>query len=191
MSFGRERFIVGGSQHCLLKIFDLRLPGGKLYYAADLDPCSSDSPRGTGMARSSCCQYHCDSRANCPGCSTFLHTRYVRGYESRRDRMSPVYSLSSPSPCSPTFFAGIEGKVLELDVVSVMDQHPDPIFRSGPKNTGDRTLDPRRKWDPQSEVLNLPLYEQLEGNINLRTQRGVGDIGPSTKGWDERWPSIG
>lgn len=81
--------------------------------------------------------------------------------------------------------------MLELDVVSVMDRHPDPIFGSGPKNTGNRALDLRRKWDPQSEILSLPLYEQLEGNINLRMQRGVGSGGPSRKGWDERWPSTG
>ncbi|MCJ1263689.1 hypothetical protein MMC22_003559 [Lobaria immixta] len=191
-SFGRERFIVGGSQHCLLKIFDLRLPGGKVYYAADLDSCSSDPPRGPGMTDPTCCQYHRDSRAKFRDCSIFLHPRHVRGHQiSRRDGMSPVYSLSSPSACSPTFFAGIEGKVLELDVVSVMDHHPDPIFGSGPKNTGNRVLDLRRKWDPQSEILSLPLYEQLEGNINLRMQRGVGSVGPSRKGWDERWPSTG
>lgn len=190
-SFGRERFVVGGSQNCLLKVFDLRLPGGKLYYAADLDPCSSNPPSGPAMTSPLCCQYHCDSRAKCRDCSIFLHPRSVRGHQvSRRDGMSPVYSLSSPSPCSPTFFAGIEGKVLELDVVSIMDHHPDPIYRSGPKNTGNRTLDLRRKWDPQSEVLNLSIYEQLEGNINLRMQRGVGNVGSSRKGWDERWPNI-
>ncbi|MCJ1470014.1 hypothetical protein MMC07_008659, partial [Pseudocyphellaria aurata] len=181
--FGRERFIVGSSQNCLIKIFDLRLPGGKMYYAADLDPCSSDPPRGPGMTSVTCCQYHCHSKDKCRDCSIFLHPRHVRGGQiSRREGMSPVYSLSSPSPFSPTFFAGIEGKVLEVDVVSVMDHHPDPIFRSGPKRTGNRALDLRRKWDPRSEVLSLPLYEQLEGNINLRTQRVVGDVGPSRKG---------
>lgn len=168
------------------------MPGGKLYYAADLDACSSNALRGPGITSPTCCHYHYGSRANCRNCNIFLHPCHIRGHQiSRRDGMSPVYSLSSPSPCSPTFFAGIEGKVLEIDVVSIMDRHPDPIFRSGPQKTGNRTLDLKRKWDPHSEVLRLPLYEQVEGNINLRMQRGVGSVATSRKGWDERWASTG
>lgn len=188
-SFGRERFIVGGSRHCVLKIYDLRMPGGKVYYTADLDPCSSDPPRRPSftspkMKSPKCCQYHHDSRANRRDCTIFLHKPhiYVRGRRvSPLDALSPVYSLSSPSPCSPTFFAGLEGKVLELDMVSVMDRHPDPIYKYGP-------TDVREKWDPFLEVLNFSLYEQLDSNGDLRFQRRVGEIGPSKKGLDGRWP---
>lgn len=98
-----------------------------------------------------------------------------------RDVLSPVYSLSSPSSCSPTLFAGLEGNILELNIVSVMDRHPDPIFTFGPKDT-------RKKWDPYSDVLSCSLYEQRDSNINLRKQRRVGETGPSKKGWDDRWP---
>ena len=99
----------------------------------------------------------------------------------RRDVLSPVYSLSSPSPCSPTFFAGLEGKVLELNMVSAMDHHPNPIYKNGSTNV-------KEKWDPLSDVLNLSLYDNWDSKFYLRLQRKVGEIGPSKKGWDDRWP---
>lgn len=193
-SFGRERFIAGGARHSLLKIFDLRMPGGKLYYATDLDPCSSHS-KGRQMECFAnvkqypiCCQYHYDARYNRPNTNVFLSEFKGSNYH-RRQQDSPVYSLSSPSPCSPTFFAGVEGKILQIDVVSIMDRHPDPIFGYGLRHVSNRDSDLRMKWNPDSDVLCLPSYNQGHGNIDLMVQQQIGEIAPSRTELDERWKS--
>lgn len=193
-SFGRERFIAGGARHALLKIFDLRLPGGKLYHATDLDPCSSRSTRSRSGSfshterKADCCQYHYDARHNCTNTNIFIGD-YELGHRFSRQQTSPIYSLSSPSPCSPTFFVGIEQRILQIDAVSIMDRHPDPIFRNGPKQGANQDSHLRMKWNPHLDVISLTSYEQKHGSVDLNVQQRVGDIRGSGVGIDERWQS--
>ena len=104
----------------------------------------------------------------------------------RRKRDGPVYSLSSPSPCSPTVFAGVERDVLELDVVSVMDRNPDPIYQDMRERIGNVKV--AERWNPQSAVINMALYEHRHGNVILHKQQDVNHAFGLRKGWDERWP---
>lgn len=188
--FGRERFIVGSSQNAVIKIFDLRMPGGKVYFAPDVDRCCINFPHAPPSKEKGSANYKYDYGCEMKyrDCSIFLQPSRRGQANARRRTASPVYSLSSPSPCSPTFFAGIEGKVLEIDVVSVMDRHPDTIFGKGSERVGGSILDVRRKWDPLSNVLCLPMFEEVGSNICIRTQRPVGVMGTSPRGRDERWP---
>ena len=169
------------------------MPGGKLYYATDIDPCSPRSIRThpdclTHVERKqACCRYHYKARHHRPNTNIYMRDHRT-GSNHQRQQDSPIYSLSSPSPCSPTFFVGVEESVLQIDVVSIMDRHPDPIFRDGPKNTMNQDLDLRMKWNPHSDVLCLPSYEQTHGKINLVVQKQIGKIARSTVGLDERWP---
>lgn len=191
-SFGRERFIAGGARFALLKIFDLRMPGGKLYHATDLDPCPSPSTRcqpdyfSHAKLKSGYCQYHYDARHHRPDTNVFMNDFQADHRYSRRPD-SPIYSLSSPSPYSPTFFVGLEERVLQIDVVSIMDRHPDPIYRYGPKTTQNRDFDLRMKWNPHSNVLCLTSYEQTRGNIDLVVQQRVREMTQYKMGIDERW----
>jgi len=75
-----------------------------------------------------------------------------------------------------------------MDMVSIMDQYPDPVYANGPAKRGNRG-DVRRKWDPHGDVLSMPMYEHDTGPVNLIKQRpevaySEHSIRP---GWDERW----
>ena len=81
-------------------------------------------------------------------------------------------------------------------MVSMMDKHPDPVFRNGQAAESRDSLvtDARRKWDPNGDVLRLAMYEQVPmGSMRLRVQVGVDPealgqgYGDPIPGWDERW----
>lgn len=119
-----------------------------------------------------------------------------RQWKARRGQTSPIYSLSSPSPCSPTVFAGLEGHVIELNFTSVYDRFPDPIFKFGSKRIRWRykgavqQQDVIPKWDPYQEVMCLAMYEQVSGPPTLKQQAPIGEPGHDIPGWDERWKHI-
>lgn len=193
LAFGRERFIAGGARHSILKIFDLRMPGGKAYYAADLETCSSRTSRNppTPAPSGLCCDYHFEMKHDRRDWNIFLNPRGPNFYKlgTRRSSESPVYSLSAPSASSPSLYAGVENAVVQFDIVGMMDRHPDAVFRYGPpKIRGARDAEIRRKWDPQRDVMRLAMYEQVSmGSMRLRVQSSVGDMEASIRGWDERW----
>ena len=163
------------------------MPGSRLYHAADLYPCSGvshDRPRNSKSGKDlGCCKLHHGSNHRRRGWNVFLRPN---DNPSRRVTESPVYALSRPSHYSPTLFAGVESAVLQLDMVSIMDKHMDPLFKYGMAETGgERRVE--RKWDPQGNVLCLPMYEHDTGPVKLIKQRKVGYIEGSLDGWDERW----
>lgn len=191
---GSERFVAGGGRHSIIKVFDLRLPGGKLYHATDLDPCSTarhGMPKRRNLKQhAGCCEYHYEAKHSRRGWNVFLEP----GNKSKRNQTSPVYSLSRPSQCSPSFFAGIESTVLQLDMVSIMDQHPDPVFsnrpaaiRDMPSTNGVMQDAIERRWNSQGDAASLPMYEHDDGPVNLLMQQDVGHVKGAIEGWDERW----
>lgn len=195
LAFGRERFIAGGARHSILKIFDLRMAGGKAYHAADLEACSArtsrNPPTPAPEASGVCCDYHYEMRHDRRDWNIFLNPRGPSFYKlgTRRSSESPVYALSSPSAGSPSLYAGVENAVVQFDIVSMMDRHPDPVFKYGPPAIrGARDAEIRRKWDPQRDVMRLAMYEQVSmGSMRLRVQSSVGAMDSNMRGWDERW----
>lgn len=163
------------------------MPGGKLYHAADLDACSEGSHKILRQAEPSrpttCCDYHYNVKRKGRDWNVFIG----KGATRRGNQAgSPIYSLSRPSQCSPSFFAGIESNIIQVDAVSIMDRHPDPIYRNKPPKQG--KLDHvQLKWDPGNEILCSPMYEHSSGPVTLRHQKRVGYIDGSIKGLDERW----
>ena len=189
LPIGSERFVAGGARHTIIKIFDLRIPGGRLYHAADLDPCSmktqSSSKQPQEAKQFACCEYLYKAKHMRRGWNVFLNPP-----SQNRHRDSPVYSLSRPSQCSPSFFAGVENNIIQLDMVSIMDQHPDPLFKIGPARRHDQ-CDVRRKWDLNESSISLPMYEHDDGPVELLKQQE--DVrysnSPARPGLDERWVS--
>lgn len=185
LPFGRERFAAGASRHAMIKIFDLRMPGGKMYHASNLVPCDTWSPlKSTNIEacqpHRQCCDYHFQAKE--------IRSNYNLYLRTRSD--SPVYSLSSPSPFSPTFYAGIEGAVAQFDVLSALDPYPDTLFTNKRKTSVYNQFDPMSRWDPG--LMNLRLYQQVMGKITMKTQRSLSQIMTKRnheKGWDERWDS--
>lgn len=128
--------------------------------------------------------------------------RSTGGSRQPREWTSPVYSLSSPSLYSPTFFAGVEGHVIQVDVADAYDRFPDPIYKYGPESTGKRDRDATRKWDPESNIMCVNAYQHVHTNIEMMHQTRIGERKPGDQmpglrrgevplppGWDERWYS--
>jgi len=165
------------------------MPGGKLYYATKLDDCSSitspSHPIKTSYTATSTCSIHKYKVSNRLDWNVFLNV----GCDQSMGRVSdsPIYSLSSPSSFSPSWYAGVEGKVMQVDMVSMMDRHHDPVFRYGPNKTADRDADVVSKWNPENDALRLPAYEQKAGNLRLIKQQRVGNVRGFKDDWDERW----
>jgi len=108
LSIGRERIIAGGARHSLLKVFDIRMPGGRAY----------DSPlQKTPFSPND----SSDERMH--GWATYLHSSTGNRYTPHRNtrnvvtRESPVYSLASGSPGGAELFAGVESGIWEFDFV--------------------------------------------------------------------------
>lgn len=199
LPIGCERFVAGGALHSLIKVFDLRMPGQKMYHATDVLPCSKHRPSASGGQGSlqpettqpnklgvvKGCTFH-ESMRTPRNWNAFLGTR-SRGQD--RSFESPVYDLSSPSSVSPTIYAGIQNSIIRLDIVSVLDRYPDPIYSANPPSAELVQLGSRRhgrslvhmthqsetnvaakKWDPDQKVMNLPMYEQADQVSKFRLQ---------------------
>ena len=197
LPIGRERFIAGGGNYSLLKVFDLRMPGGKMYHAADLDPCTLNYSQKASMTTQSkaspvCCEYH--HRKHQPSnWNIFLSGPALtdsRVSSARRKPNSPVYSLSSPSSCSPTLFAGVENNVIQIDIASVHDPFPDPVFEHKSKYSRHPATDTKHKWYSTNEALSLAMYEQVSGSPKLKCQVPLGAARRMMKGWDDRWIDV-
>ncbi|KAL8661503.1 MAG: hypothetical protein Q9202_005512 [Teloschistes flavicans] len=101
-----------------------------------------------------------------------------------RDSASSLYSLSSPSLLSPTFYAGIEGNVIQVDLTASDDSFPDPILQLAPRAKGRKHPEAPRKKEYDGDVMCLAMYEQVTGPVKLRQQVGIGQLGDRIPGWD-------
>ncbi|GAB7365941.1 hypothetical protein MBLNU230_g7269t1 [Neophaeotheca triangularis] len=158
---GRETLIAGSSRHSILKLFDLRL-GAKSYSYLD------------ATARH-------DNAREVPDWNLFLkpHSASYPGRGggnnwARRSAESSVYSLASPSPCSPHLYAGLENAVVELAFTGVCDAHPDPAVRRG--------MHPAPKASKAADAGILDLAGYVQGvEMKLLTQRSVRE---TRDGWE-------
>jgi WD40 repeat protein len=193
-TIARERLVAGTSRHNLLKFFDLRVSGGRMYHYADTRPESKVPALEEGT--------------NFNPRNRYDWNLYIRPYKahthprSHHPSESAIYNLSSPSPTSSSLYIGLENTVVQCDFVSMLDQHPDPI--TCPKQVftrqkGERSgkgkreeLDVKGTWSSYGKVLQLSMYEQNETEIRLKVQRGIGRYGaaPRMNGLDERWIDV-
>ena len=185
LPIGTERFVAGGARHSILKIFDLRIPGTRPYHAATLGPLTS---QGDGV------QTQSPSKANLSR-PDYRHSveKQRRGWNifiklnRRTSRESPVYSLSRPSQNSTSFFAGIENNVVQFDMTSILDRHPDPIYQRPPGLRPNYNFT-QSIWDPHRENIPMSVYEHDTGPVQLISQQTLySPHGFPRAGWDERW----
>ncbi|KAL8894055.1 MAG: hypothetical protein Q9192_004658 [Flavoplaca navasiana] len=194
----RGRFLAGSSQFASISLFNMRTVVDQLCLQThNLESSlaeksrnqSSISSHHTDLCHSKPSTRH-DSRSRDWTC--FLADRKnTKHPRNPREWSSPVYSLSSPSLCSPTFFAGIEDHVIQVDVSSTYDRFPDPIYNPEPRIRGISKEDAIQKWDPHRNVMSVNLYEHDSTNIELMHQARIGERQPGDRmpGWDERWYS--
>ena len=198
LAFGRERFFAGAGRNCILKGFDLRISGGRTYYASDAQHCSSQPvPPKSRKPKNFCCDYHYSSRFDRRNFNLHVRPNSIAGNHKVRFRnpqdYSPIYSLSSPSTWSPTIYAGIEEAVIQIDATSLSDKHPDPVFKRMPdpvmKGARGTYGWPYAKFS--EDVLSLVVQEESA----LMKQSTLAPL-PSTRQfkqhsrWDERWEAV-
>ncbi len=185
----RERILAGTARHSMMKVFDFRMPSGRMYdyldtagipaYTAPVVANGSTA----GNVETQAVTYYSDPKL---GWNCFLSPKGSAGMTPhRRSYGSPLYSLSSPSPASPTIFAGTEGQVLELNAVSTTDPHPDTRFAAGIRRDRHGRVDSAKSWNPQRDVTNLSMFAQAEGRLYL--QSSVGSTGHTCPNLDDRW----
>lgn len=192
---GRERLLAGTATNSLLKVFDLRMMGGRVYSYINTDDQQSVST--PPLQRQKKFESETVNSIYDGGWNLFACPRsrdYYREHRNRRGGDSPIYSLTSPSQYSPNIYAGVEDNVVLLNFTSSSDEHPDPLLcRSlyGTKATG---LMAKRTWDPVGRCPSLSMYEQgSHGDLHLMRQRPIGPLSPSDKtlpGYDERWEMV-
>ncbi|KAI4172594.1 MAG: hypothetical protein LQ343_003441 [Gyalolechia ehrenbergii] len=188
LPIGRGRFLAGGSNHSLLKVFHMGKVIEDLCCCSSVDHTSADH-ECSAITDPNDNELKSDQR-DPRNWNIFLTDKGPHASklsDTQRISASPVYSLSSPSPCSPTIFAGVEGQVIQLDITSVYDRFPDPVFKFGPKRTEQKHKDAVREWDSHNEVMCLAMYEQVRGPVALKQQSIIGELGVGIPGWDERW----
>ena len=114
LAFGRERFVAGASRHNVLKVFDLRMSGGKMYHYIDTVCRKTDNysatpqsdhqePREIANHQYSKAQMfrHCNYNMYLQRAGKTREGRNSR--ISSRQADSPVYSLSAPTSHSPKY----------------------------------------------------------------------------------------
>ncbi|KAF1984181.1 hypothetical protein K402DRAFT_395847 [Aulographum hederae CBS 113979] len=188
---GENKFLAGGARHALIKIFDMRY---------------LKRPTAEENIHTSPFNYNIFLRDG----SNPMRTSRNRP----RTHNSPVYTLSSPSYTSTSFFAGIEDSIAQTDFASPTDRHPDPVFNSSivtrpspsqAKSTTQAALvkeiDIKQSWDPRNEVMNLSTVEMGPWQSHMNEQVAIDTIGKwieynevSRPGWDfrgldQRWKS--
>jgi len=190
---GRERLLAGTATNSLLKVFDLRMMGGRVYSYINTD--NQKSVSTPPLRRQKNFESETANSIYQSGWNLFTSPRspdYNRERRNRGGGDSPIYSLTSPSQYSPNIYAGVEDNVVHLNFTSSFDEHPDPLFRRslyGTKTTGLMT---KKTWDRGGRCRNLSMYEQgAHGDLLLRIQRPIGLLSPNAiPGYDERWQTV-
>ena len=169
-SFANDRFVAGGGRHSCMKVFDLRLSGAHTYACGIIDKQISQQ------------KYEASSESfeqDNTGYNIFLSPA------ARTHAESPIYSLSTTSAYSPTFYAGLENRVMQLDLYSICDELARPQAQLPYAN---RLREPRVGPDVGHQAVNLALIEHTYvGAHSLWRQEWQNAQKSSAPGWDPCW----
>ncbi|KAE8352952.1 hypothetical protein BDV28DRAFT_148557 [Aspergillus coremiiformis] len=206
LPFGHDRFLAGAGGDAVVKIFDLRMPKTYSYTnarASSVDHQNKPRPRAPGLGFADCISYPRKDISLFLFYSPPVHStrtrRHTRAFSPYR---GAIYSMSSPSPLSPTVYAGITDGIVRLDFVSTDDVtgpcqnwHREPL---------DLDLDIRVQNSTASfpeRVLDLSGYERPESDdttriSKLRSQQRFSYVeaedilNEHVTGWDRRWKPL-
>jgi hypothetical protein len=185
LPIGHERFLAGAGRDALLKIYDLRLPGGRQYSYHSLSSQKSTSSDSWSESESGCG----DGDFN-----VFLHAHSsTPGARRSSPRNSPTYCLSTPSPTSSTIYIGLEATVLSLSLLTTEDIVRRRSIQSSLYHSSSRVLPLAGYERPPSTTEAVRLlgqedvrrYLEPTGNFAARYRRSGEN--ECVKGWDCRW----
>lgn len=175
LPIGRERFLVGSHQNACLKSFDLRMPGGRVYDYLDARPAATgvhennkppkktEEERGLNIFLSLPVPRNRSPVTPIPIVITNSTYPYTAGGGGGGGRNHPasrleryrgsIYSLSTPTPYSPTVYVGIDRSVMQLDFHST-----DDVL----SNTDSNPIQPRREGEEERKFKDiLPTPDSL------------------------------
>ncbi|KAL1957418.1 hypothetical protein VTO42DRAFT_5986 [Malbranchea cinnamomea] len=193
---GQERFIAGSGDNALIKFFDMRVPGRYEYINSGF-PAVKSYYHNRGELES---PTSIPSRPRRGDISIYLSQSPYnpkRRYGSHRYR-GPIYTISHPSPSSSTFYVGVEGGIIRLDMANT-----DDLFG----RQGDwyiHNLDMAAEIKSHHQPISLTCYERpsldditkrIDLLYQLRSfQSFKGQVFSNgviqqegIPGWDERW----
>ena len=144
----------------------------------------------------------------CKGLNLFLshpapkHSSHsAHGYTRhfKRSYRGPIYSLSTPSPASPTVYAGISNGLSRLDFLSTDDlTGPSSWYKQNICLDLDKCTTPSREAD--YGIVGLSGYERPESPSTsvlspLRDQKSFSSLSYTdtdglSSGWDRRWEKV-
>jgi WD40 repeat protein len=199
LAFGHDSFLVGSGGEGLVKVFDLRMGKTSSYLDTQMNTGYSYRPKPQHHPK-----YGFSMFLSIFPPPTFPDEIAPRANRNRQrgSYRGPVYTMSSPSPSSPTVYTGIENGVVQLDFASTDDllgSNKDWYERNLALdvNTSEVPLP-----DPGSQVLNLTGYERPDPDdftttSKLRHQREFWKIEPEDIAgsrrhglWDSRWEEV-
>jgi WD40 repeat protein len=184
---GRERLIAGGAINSLLKVWDLRFAGGRTYHYLDaLATSGGDSTVSTPTTL---------EEPHTGGWDVFASPYEAANRRWHRGQDSPIYSLSRPSNSSTSLYVGRENSVMQFNFTSMLDKHPDPVFKHAIVRRPGGHIDAKKTWDSDGKhrVLSLSSYVQTaQGHFSLKIQRRSDklDFAEAIPGFDERWRPV-
>ena len=204
---GLQHVVAGTSMHGMLKVFDLRVSGSHAYRHIACPAPKPTNPSRTSKSQHTTYNPIVDSPSTTSvagGWNLYLNPRPATGHNQpnrARGFVSPVYSLHIPSSTSPHLYCGLEGSVLSLSFLSILDKYPDPFLTppSAIRRFPDSQLvDVKRTYDPSGDVTSLGMYEQgseealnmrlaVQDRVEMGVWKNVGRKGTRFAGLDERW----
>jgi WD40 repeat protein len=208
-AFGHNHFLAGAGGEAIVKLFDLRMCNTYSYLDAQVPV--TRSQRTNGTEKNSTSTTPKTQTGNIPrnGFSMFLshhppppfpHQAPARNRQRGQYR-GPIYTISSPSPSSPTVYTGVVDGIVRLDFASTDD------LTGSRKEWYEHNLDlgvntgPAPSTDSNMEAFNLAGYERPDADdfsttSKLRNQRAFWDTGAAdaeleaATGWDRRWEHL-
>ncbi|KAJ5758070.1 uncharacterized protein N7511_006764 [Penicillium nucicola] len=207
-TFGHNHFLAGAGGDAVVKIFDMRMCNPYSYLDAQV-PSSSQRHLTNDTAPTNKSNPTSPSHLQ-KDFSVFLSNPAPlppTQPNPRRRRLpyrGPIYTMSTPSPSSPTIYTGIVDGIVRLDFASTDDM-------TGPRKGWyednlclDLNTGPGPSADVSRDAIDLAGYERPNGDdvgtttvtSKLRNQRAFWDIPLSNgeegdgDGWDSRWEPL-
>jgi hypothetical protein len=189
-AIARERLLVGTARNAMMRVFDLRIPGGRVYDYVNANPKIAhqvaESKRRANLSKVGESVWQ-------PGCNIFLFDRrfHYGTSESFRTRQSPVYAISSPASWAPTVFVGLEGCVVQLDITDITERRPGSEGPANCRRDYQGAIHNASTGTIYKDVLSLGMHEHTENFASrLHYQLHPGRTSAQEAHLDERWRKV-
>jgi hypothetical protein len=208
-AFGHNHFLAGAGGEAVIKIFDLRMCNTYSYLDAQVPASRRQSTNVAEQSNASSTPHTQTRTSPRNGFSMFLSHQPPPPFPQQapaRNRQrgpyrGPIYTMSTPSPSSPTVYTGLVDGIVRLDFASTDDlTGPSKEWYKHNLDLGVNTS-PVPSTDTNSEAFDLAGYERPDADdfsttSKLRNQRAFCATGPAdaelelATGWDRRWEHL-